>query len=103
MRDDRPVAVVLVHGDRRFQVMAYHDAIRHDGPALELAELVDGELGPPLVTVLFAHDGSSSECEALLTTSGLPLNIPAAFMEEVVKEQRHLQANPFGARRDDVR
>ena len=35
-----------------------HDAIQHDGPALELAELVNDEVGPALVTVLFTDGGS---------------------------------------------
>jgi hypothetical protein len=35
----------LEHGDRRFQAVEYHDAIRHDGLAIELAEVVDGKLG----------------------------------------------------------
>jgi hypothetical protein len=48
--------------------MAYHDAIRHDGPALELAELVDDELGPALVTVLFTDAGSSGDAEVRLTS-----------------------------------
>jgi hypothetical protein len=39
------VEIFLDHGERRFRILAYHDAIRHDGPALELSELVDGELG----------------------------------------------------------
>ncbi|MGC4755431.1 hypothetical protein [Micromonospora trifolii] len=55
----------LEYGGRRFQVMAYHDAMRHDGPALELAELVDGELGPALVTITFANE-SAGGTEVLL-------------------------------------
>lgn len=58
--EDPPVTVLLEHCDRRFQVMPYHDAIRHDGPAVELAELINGELGPALVTVLFAEDDVSA-------------------------------------------
>ena len=67
--------------------MAYHDAIRHDGPALELAELVNGELGPALVTVLFADD-SAGGAGVLLADCGLPLQILTAFMDEVVQEER---------------
>ncbi|SNY37293.1 hypothetical protein [Paractinoplanes atraurantiacus] len=70
----------LDHGDRRFQVLAYHDAIRHDGPALELAELVDGEVGPELMTVLFSASGAE-ETEVLLYESSLPLPIVTAFLE----------------------
>jgi hypothetical protein len=76
------MTVILDHDGRRFQVIAYHDAIRHDGPALELAELVDGELGPALVTILF-RDDSADGAEVLLTECGLPLEILAAFMKEV--------------------
>ncbi len=68
--------------------MAYHDAIRHDGPALELAELVDGELGPALVIVLFAD--SAGATEVLLTDCGLPLPVLTAFMAEVADEERRL-------------
>jgi hypothetical protein len=48
------VTSYLGHGDRRFQALAYHDAIRHDGRALERAEVVEGEVGPELVTILFS-------------------------------------------------
>lgn len=80
----------LEYGGRRFQVTAYHDAMWHDGPALELAELVDGELGPALVTVAFA-DGSSGGTEVLLTNSGLPLPILRAFVEEAVQEEHRIR------------
>ncbi|BCB76730.1 hypothetical protein GCM10022251_50040 [Phytohabitans flavus] len=70
--------------------MAYHDAIRHDGPALELAELVDGELGPELVTTLFADD-SAGEAQVLLADCSLPLKILAAFMEQVALEERRIR------------
>jgi hypothetical protein len=70
--------------------MAYHDAIRHDGPALELAELVNGELGPALITILFADD-SAGEGEVLLADCGLPLQILTAFMEEVAQEVRRIR------------
>ncbi|MEU8332002.1 hypothetical protein [Micromonospora sp. NPDC048839] len=79
----------LEYGGRRFQAMAYHDAIRHDGPALELAELVDGELGPALVTVTFAGENTGG-AEAFLIDSGLPLPILAAFVEEAVREERRI-------------
>ncbi|MFF0154045.1 hypothetical protein [Micromonospora sp. NPDC005203] len=79
----------LEHGGRRFQVMAYHDAIRYDGPALELAELVNDELGPALVTVTFA-DGNAGGAEVLLTDAGLPLPILRAFVEEAVREERRI-------------
>jgi hypothetical protein len=102
--EDPPVTVLLEHDHRRFQVTAYHDAIRHDCPALELAELVNDELGPALVTVLFAEDGISGSAEILLANCGLPLTILAAFMEEVVQEERRLhEAGPPWARRNDVR
>jgi hypothetical protein len=68
--------------------MAYHDAIRHDGPALELAELVDGELGPALVTVLFAD--RAGETEVLFTDCDLPLPVLTAFMAEVAHEERRV-------------
>lgn len=70
--------------------MAYHDAIRHDGPAVELAELVSGELGPALVTILFADD-SAGEAEVLLADCGLPLRILKAFLEEVAQEERRIR------------
>lgn len=75
--------------------MAYHDAIRHDGPALELAELVDGELGPALVTVLFA-EGSAGEAEVLFADGDLPLQVLTAFVDEVVQQERRLRgASPY--------
>ncbi|GIM96236.1 hypothetical protein [Paractinoplanes toevensis] len=79
----------LEHGDRRFQFLAYHDAIRHDGPALELAEVVDGEVGPALVTVLFSV-ADADDTEILLTNSGLPLPIVTAFLEGALLEQHRL-------------
>jgi hypothetical protein len=88
--EDPPVTVILEHGGRRFQVMAYHDAMRHDGPALELAELVNGELGSALVTILFAED-SADESQVLLADCGLPLQILTAFMEEVAQEERRVR------------
>jgi hypothetical protein len=84
------VTIFLEHGGRRFQVMAYHDAVRHDGPALELAELVSGELGPALVTILFADD-SAGKAEVLLADCGLPVQILKAFMEEVAQEERRIR------------
>jgi hypothetical protein len=84
--EDPPVTVLLEHDGRQFQVTAYHDAIRHDGPALELAELANGELGPALVTILFADDGGG-EAEVLLTNGDLPLQILTAFMEAIVQEE----------------
>jgi hypothetical protein len=84
--EDPLVTVLLEHGGRRFQAMAYHDAVRHDGPALELAELVDGELGPALVTVLFA-DGAGED-EVLLTDGALPLPILTAFLRHTAPGDR---------------
>ncbi|MFC0533925.1 hypothetical protein [Phytohabitans kaempferiae] len=84
------MTVLLEHRGRRFKVMAYHDAIRHDGPALELAEQVDGELGPALVTVLFAED-RADEAEVLLADCSLPLQVLTAFVEEVVQEKRRIR------------
>jgi hypothetical protein len=84
------VTVILEHGGRRFQVMAYHDAMRYDGPGLELAELVNGELGSALVTILFAED-SVGESEVLLADCGLPLLILTAFMEEVAQEEHRVR------------
>ncbi|TQJ23707.1 hypothetical protein FBZ33_4018 [Micromonospora sp. A202] len=81
--------VPLEYGGRRFQVMAYHDAMRHDGRALELAELIDGELGPALVTITFANE-SAGGAEVLLTNSGLPLPILRTFMEEAVQEEHRI-------------
>ncbi|MEU8283328.1 hypothetical protein AB0C01_03230 [Micromonospora sp. NPDC048905] len=81
------MVIPLAYGGRRFQVMAYHDAIRHDGPALELAELVDDELGPALVTVTFAGENAGG-AEVFLTDAGLPLPILRAFVEEAVREER---------------
>jgi hypothetical protein len=86
--DDLPVTVLLEPGGRRFNAMAYHDAVRHDGPALELAELVDGELGAALVTVLFAD--SAGATKVLLADCDLPLPILTAFMAEVAHEERRL-------------
>ncbi|MCU7725607.1 hypothetical protein ODJ79_17905 [Actinoplanes sp. KI2] len=84
----------LEHGDRRFQTLAYHDAIRHDGPALELAELVDGEVGPALMTVLF-FPSDASKAEVVLTNSSLPLPIITAFLKEAGREQHRLnEASP---------
>ena len=81
----------LDHGDRRFQVLPYHDAVRHDGPALELAELVDGEVGPEIVTVLLSPDDvDAGEARVLLTDGSLPLSVIMAFLEEAVREQRRL-------------
>lgn len=79
------MAIFLEHRGQRFQVLAYHDAIRHDAPALELAELVNGELGPAVVTVLFRGE-DAGETEVLMTGSGLPLPILTAFMAEVTRE-----------------
>ena len=79
----------LEHGDRRFQTLAYHDAIRHDGPALELAELVDREVGPELMTVLF-FPPDPGKAEVLLTNGSLPLPIITAFLKEAGREQRRV-------------
>jgi hypothetical protein len=49
--------------------MAYHDAIHDDAWAIELAELVDQELGPAVVTVLFPSDGVSTDPQVLLGTA----------------------------------
>jgi hypothetical protein len=85
------VEISLDHGDRRFRILAHHDAIRHDGPALELAELVDGEVGPELVTVLFDADNPvARDASVLLTNCDLPLPILTGFMEEAAREQRRL-------------
>lgn len=83
------MTLFLEHGDRRFQTLAYHDAIRHDGPALELAEVVDGEVGPTLVTVLFSAS-PAGETEVLLAESGLPFPIVVAFLEDAIHEQHRL-------------
>ena len=74
---------------------AYHDAIRHDGPALELAELVNGELSPAFVTILFADD-TAGGAEVLLAGCGLPLQILTAFMDIVAQEERRIRgASPL--------
>lgn len=83
------MSIYLQHGGRHFQVMAYHDAIRHDGPALELAESVNGELGPALVTVLFV--GGDDGTEVVLSECGLPLPVFTAFMAEVVREDSRIR------------
>ena len=81
----------LEHGDRRFRILAYHDAIRHDGPALEIAEVVDGEVGPELMTVLF-FPADAGKAEVLLTSSSsLPLPIIMAFLKEAGREQNRLE------------
>jgi len=86
----------LEHRDRRFQTLAYHDAVRHDGPALELAEVVDGELGPELMTVLF-FPADAGKAEVLLTSSSLPLPIVTAFLIEAGTEQHRLdEVSPEG-------
>jgi hypothetical protein len=101
--EDLPVTVLLEDGHRRFHVMAYHDAIQHDGPALELAELVNDEVDPALVTVLFTDGGSFGDAEVLLTSGSLPLKILSAFMDEVVREERRLkEARPLRAQGDDA-
>jgi hypothetical protein len=84
------VETLIDHGGRRFQIMAYHDAVRHDGPALELAELVDGELGPALVTALFAGD-SVGDTTVLLADSELPLPILITFMAAIAQENGRLR------------
>src|SRR4051794_31389521 len=81
-KDQAMTTSSLYYGHRQFQILAYHDAIRHDGSALELAELVDGELGPALMTVLFSSDDPAEAAEVLLTECTLPQSILAAFMEE---------------------
>ncbi|GAA3764098.1 hypothetical protein [Micromonospora maritima] len=97
------MTLLLEHGGRQFHVMAYHDAIRHDGPALELAELVNGELGPALVTVLLADaDADADEDDALLTECGLPLPILTAFVEAVADERRRLREGSSLMNRESV-
>ena len=81
----------ISYGNRQFQILAYHDAIRHDGPALELAELVDGELGPALVTVLFSPGSPAEAAEVLLTECTLPQPILGVLMEAAANEQRRLR------------
>ena len=51
------MTVPLGEGDLRYQFLAYHDAVRHDGPAPELAEVVDGEAGPASL-ILIAYEAS---------------------------------------------
>jgi hypothetical protein len=80
----------LEHGERRFQTMAHHDAVQGDRWAVELAELVDHELGPALVTVLFPDDGSPVDAEALLDHGSLPLPVLVSFLARVAQEQRRL-------------
>jgi hypothetical protein len=67
-----------------------------------LAELAGGELGPALVTVLFSADGRSGESEVLLASSDLPLKILAGFMEEVLREERRLEAGSPYVGSEDV-
>ena len=88
------MAILLEYGDRRFQVWAYHDAIRHDGPALELAGLVHGELGPALGTVLFADD-SAGEAGVCLLVGNTPARVrhraalASAFLSPVADARRN--------------
>lgn len=84
--EDSRMSVHLQHGGRHFHVMAYHDAMRHDGPALELAEFMNGELGPALAIVLFVGEG-----EVLLSEGGLPLPVLTAFMAQVLREDGRIR------------
>lgn len=67
--------------------MAYDYAI-NESPALELAELVDGELGPALVTAHFATDDNAGEAQNLLTICSRPLKTLTAFMTQAAQEDR---------------
>jgi hypothetical protein len=62
----------IVHGQRRFQVMSYSDAINDDAWTVELAEVVDGELGPAVLTVLFPSD-QIADPRVLVDGGSLPL------------------------------
>lgn len=84
------MAEEIEHGERLFQTMAYHDAIHGDRWALELAELVDDELGPALITALFSDDGSTADTEILLDQGRVPLPVLTAFLTRVAREQRRL-------------
>jgi hypothetical protein len=86
------------------KVLAYHDAIRYDGPALELAEVVDGEVGPALVTVLFSA-AAADEVEVLQSSvSGMTKSCSTAstrcdgVCDELPSRGRLLRALPRGAR-----
>jgi hypothetical protein len=74
--------------------MAYHDAIHDDAWAIELAELVDQELGPAVVTVLFPSDGVSTDPQVLLGDGSLPLPILTSFMNEVARAERRMREVP---------
>jgi hypothetical protein len=51
--------------------------------------MVDGEVGPELVTILFSP-ADVGNAEVLLTDGSLPLSIITAFFEEAVREQCRL-------------
>ncbi|GAA1289482.1 hypothetical protein Psi02_17170 [Planotetraspora silvatica] len=88
------MTVRLEHGQRQFHVMAYRDAIYDDAWAIELAELVDQELGPALVTVLYPSDGICTDPQVLLKDSSLPLPILTSFIDEVAREERRIREEP---------
>ncbi|WP_405163909.1 hypothetical protein OG203_01940 [Nocardia sp. NBC_01499] len=85
---------LLEHGQRRFRVMAYDDAIHDDAWAVELAELVDGELGPSIVTVLFPSDETPREPRVLVSQGDLPLPVLQTFLAVVDRESRRIQQPP---------
>lgn len=90
------VTKLLTHGERQFQAMAYHDAVQGDSWAIELAELVDGELGPSVVTVLFGDEPGQS-ARVLVGDGDLPLPVLRAFMVEVTAEEVRLQGMSQGS------
>ncbi|WP_197001201.1 hypothetical protein [Longispora fulva] len=85
------MTTLLTHGERQFQAMAYHDAIQGDTWAVELAELVDGELGPAIVTALFGEDPPTTT-RVLTSTGDLPLEILRAFMVAIAAEETRIRA-----------
>ncbi|MFG1838153.1 hypothetical protein ACGFH8_06915 [Micromonospora sp. NPDC049175] len=82
------MSIELNHGQRRFEVMAYVDAM-HDAQAIELAELASDGLGPALMTVLFT-DEASADPRVLLDVGELPLPVLISFMAMVAEEQRRI-------------
>ncbi|GLY29702.1 hypothetical protein [Kineosporia sp. NBRC 101731] len=77
----------LVYGVRRFRMLPYHDAVRGDRQAIELAEVVDNKLGPALMTVLFADSGDLAGSEVLINEGCLPWPVVSGFMVRAAQEQ----------------
>lgn len=74
-------------------IQAYPAEFHDDAWEMELAELVDGELGPSLVTVLLPLGQVPEEAQVLLADSELPLAVLREFMTRVAAEERRLQSS----------